>query len=168
MVASLQNEGLAKKVQRFSAENETLKSQSSSGSVRTVTMANGVARLNKPTSFSGAEDEFSDWDFALTCFVGTMDATLLKELQVVASDPRVRRIPTDDAGGERARTLYNILALLTTRKPRKMKREAPDQKGYEAYRSLALKYRSRDAHGETTLAIKVMNFNFGGIDNMES
>ena len=48
-----------------------------------------------------------------------------------------------------------------------MVREAPDQKRYEAYRSLVLKYGSRDAHGETTLLIKVMNFNFGDIDIME-
>ena len=75
MLASLQEEvkGLAETVQRLPVENETLKNQSSSGSVRT--MANKVARLNKPTTFSGAEDEFNDWDFALTCFVGTMDAT---------------------------------------------------------------------------------------------
>ena len=66
MLASLQEEakGLAERVQRLSAENETVKSQSSSGSVRTVTMANEVARLNKPTTFSGEEHELSDWDFA--------------------------------------------------------------------------------------------------------
>ena len=63
-------------------------------------MANEVARLNTPTS----EDEFSDWDFALTCFVGTMDGTLLKELQAVASDPSVQGTPTDEARKERART----------------------------------------------------------------
>ena len=49
-----------------------------------------------------------------------------------------------------------------------MVREVPDQNGYEVYRSLVLKYGSRDAHGETTLLIKVMNFNFGGIDAMET
>ena len=170
MLASLQEEvkGLAETIQRLSSESESLKSQSSSGAVRTMTMANEVARLNKPTAFSGAEDEFSDWDFALTCFVGTMDATLLKELQAVASYPRVKRIPTDEAGGESARMLYNILALLTTKGPRKMVREGHDQSGYEAYRSLVLRYGSRDAHGETTLLIKVMNFNFGDIDNMDS
>ena len=99
-------------------------------------MANEVARLNKPTAFSGAQDGLSDWDFALTCFVATMDATLLKELQAVASDPRVKRIPTDEAGGERARTFYDILALLTTKGPRKMVREIPDPNGYEAHRSI--------------------------------
>ena len=78
-------------------------------------MANEVARLNKPTAFSGAEDKYSDWDFALTCFVGTMDGTLLKELQAVASDPRLKRTPTDEAEKERARTLSSILALLTTK-----------------------------------------------------
>ena len=93
---------------------------------------------------------------------------LLNELQAVASDPRVKIIPTDDAGGGRARTLYNILALLTTKEPRKMVREVPDQDWYEAYRSLVLRYGSRDAHGEATLLIKVINFNFGDIDNMES
>ena len=49
-----------------------------------------------------------------------------------------------------------------------MVREVPDQNGYEAYRSLVLGYGSRDAHGVTTLLIKVMNFNFGHIDVMES
>ena len=44
-----------------------------------------------------------------------------------------------------------------------MVREVP-----EAYRSLVLRYGSRDAHAETTLLIKVMNFNFGDIDVMES
>ena len=49
-----------------------------------------------------------------------------------------------------------------------MVREVPDQNGYEAYRSLVLRYGSRDAHGETALLIKVMNFNFGDIDAMET
>ena len=49
-----------------------------------------------------------------------------------------------------------------------MVREVPDQNGYEAYRSLALRDGSRDAHGETTLLIKVMNFNYGDIDAMET
>ena len=49
-----------------------------------------------------------------------------------------------------------------------MVREVPDQNGYEAYRSLVLRYGSRDTHGETTLLIKVMNFKFGEIDIMES
>ena len=96
-----------------------------------------------------------------------MDGTLLKELQAVASDPRVKRTPTNEAGKERARTLYDILALLTIKGPRKMVREVPDQNEYEAYRCLALRYGSRDAHGETTLLIKVMKFNFGDIDVVE-
>ena len=97
LLAGLQEEvrGLSQTVQRLSSENETLMSQSTVGAVRTVTMANEVARLNKPTAFSGAEEEFSDWDFALTCFLGTMDGTLLTELDAVAVDPRVKRIPTD-------------------------------------------------------------------------
>ena len=119
-------------------------------------------------AFSGAEEEYSDWEFALTCFVGTMDGTLLTELRAVAANPRVKRVPTDEAGNERARMLYNILALLTTKGPRKMVREVPDRNGYEAYRSLVLRYGSRDAHGETALLIKVMNFNFGDIDAMET
>ena len=49
-----------------------------------------------------------------------------------------------------------------------MVREVPDQNGHEAYRSLVLRYGRRDAHGETTLLIKVMNFNFGDIDAMET
>ena len=49
-----------------------------------------------------------------------------------------------------------------------MVREVPDQNGYEAYRSLVLRYERRDAHGETTLLIKVMNPNFGDIDAMET
>ena len=72
-------QGLAETVQRLSSEDET----PTAGAVRIETMANEVARLNKPTAFSGAEDECSDWDFALTCFVGTMDGPLLKELQAV-------------------------------------------------------------------------------------
>ena len=111
MLAGLQKElkGLAETVQRLSSQNETLRTQSTAGAVRTLTM-----RLNKPTAFSGAEDEYSDWDFAL-CFVGTMDGTLLEELHAVASDPRLKRTPTDEAEKERARTLYSILALLTTK-----------------------------------------------------
>ena len=103
MLASLQEEvkGLAETVLRLSAENVILKSQSSSEAVRSVTMANEVARLNKPSAFTGTEDEFSDWDFALKCFVGTMDGTLLEELQAVSSDPRTKRVPTDEAGKER-------------------------------------------------------------------
>ena len=123
VLAGLQDEvrGLSKKVQRPASENETLRSQSTVGAVRTVTMANEVARLNKPTAFSGAEEEYSNWEVALTCFVGTMDGTLLTELRTVAANPRVKRVPTDEAGNERARTLYNILSLLTT-KGRKMVR----------------------------------------------
>ena len=134
--------------------------QSCSGAVRTMTTANDVARLNKPTAFSAAEDEFSDWDFALTCFVGTMDATLLKELQAVAFETGAKRIRQMKLE-ERERTLCNILAFQMTKAPRKMVREIPDQNGYEAYRSLVLRYGSRDARGETTLLIKVMNFHFG-------
>ena len=100
MLAGLQAEvkGLAETVQRLSSENDTLRIQSTAGALRIVTMANEVARLNKPTAFSGAEDEYNDWDLALTCFVGTMDGTLLKELQTAASDPRVKRTRTDEAG----------------------------------------------------------------------
>ena len=75
--------------------SETLKSQSTVGAVRIVTVANEVARRNKPTAFSGAEEDYSDWEFALTCFVGTMDGTLLTELRTVAASPRVKRVPTD-------------------------------------------------------------------------
>ena len=117
-------------------------------------MASEVARLHKPTAFSGGEEEYSDWEFALTCFVGTVDGTLLTELRVVGANPRVKRVPTDDAGNERARTLYNILALLTTRGPRNIVREVPDQNGCGAYRNLVLGHGSRDAHGETALLIK--------------
>ena len=62
MLAGLQEEvtRLAETVQRLSSENETLWTQSTAGAVRTVTMANEVARLNMPTAFSGAEDEYSD------------------------------------------------------------------------------------------------------------
>ena len=49
-----------------------------------------------------------------------------------------------------------------------MEREVPDQNGYEPHRSLMLRYGSRDAHSETALLIKVMNFNFGDIDAMET
>ena len=57
LLASLQEvvRGLSETVQRLSSENETLRSQSTVGAVGTVTMANKVARLNKPTAFSGAE-----------------------------------------------------------------------------------------------------------------
>ena len=100
MLAGLQDEvrGLSETVQRLASENETLRSQSTVGAVRTVTMANEVARLNKPTAFSDAEEEYSDWEFALTCFVGTMDGTLLTKLRSVAANPRVKRVPTDEAG----------------------------------------------------------------------
>ena len=49
MLAGLQDEvrGLSETVQRLASENETLSSQSTVGAVRTVTMANEVARLNK-------------------------------------------------------------------------------------------------------------------------
>ena len=70
-----------------------------------VTMANEVARLNKPTAFSGAEEEYSDWEFARTCFVGTMDGTLLTELQAVASDPKGEANP-DRPRGTRGRERY--------------------------------------------------------------
>ena len=87
----------------------------------------------------------------------------------ISSDPVMKRNPTDDAGKERARTLYNILALLTDKGVQeKMVREVPEQNGYEAYRCLVMRYGSRDAHGETTLLIRVMNFNFGDIEAMES
>ena len=144
MLAGIQDEvrGVSETVQRLASENETLRSQSTVGAVRTVTMANEVARLNKPTAFSGAEEEYSDWEFALTCVVGTMDGTLT-ELQAVAADPRVKRIPTDEAGNETARTVHNILALLTTKRPRKMVREVPDRNGYEPYRSLGEQRRTR-------------------------
>ena len=57
MLAGLQDEvrGPSETVQRLASENETLRSQSTVGAVRTVTMANEVARLNKPAAFSGAE-----------------------------------------------------------------------------------------------------------------
>ena len=97
--------GLSETVQRPAYENQTLRSQSTVGAVRTVTMANEVARLNKPTAFGGAEEEYSVWEFALACFVGTMDGTLLTELRAVAANPRVKRVPTDEAGNEIARTL---------------------------------------------------------------
>ena len=56
VLAGLQDEvrGLGETVQRLAFENETLRSQSTVGAVRTVTMANEVARLNMPTAFSGA------------------------------------------------------------------------------------------------------------------
>ena len=54
-------------------------------------MANEVARLNKPTASSGPENEFSDLDFALTCFVGTMDATLLQH-PGTADDQKPRKM----------------------------------------------------------------------------
>ena len=101
MLAGLQQEvkRLAETVQR--PQKKTL---------RTVTMANEVARLNKPTGFIGDEDEYGDWDFALTCFVGTIDGTLLKELQSNSIGPKGEANP-----GRRSweRELYNILALRT-------------------------------------------------------
>ena len=47
---------LAETVQQLSSEHETLRTQSTAGAVKTVTMANEVVWLNKPTAFSGAED----------------------------------------------------------------------------------------------------------------
>ena len=81
-----------------------------------------------------------------------MDGTLLTELRTVEAKPRVKRVLTDEAGNERARTLYNILAL--DEGTAKMVREVPDQNGYETYRSLVLRYGSTNAHGETALLIK--------------
>ena len=115
---------------------------------------------------AGLQDEVRG--LTLTCFVGTMDGTLLTELRAVAPNPRVKRIPTNEAGNERARTLYNILALLTTKGTRKMVREVPDQNGCVSYRSLVLRYGSRDAHGETAHMIKVMNFHFGDTSAMDT
>ena len=40
--------------------------------------------------------------------------------------------------------------------------------GTKRTETLVLRYGSRDAHAEITLLIKVMNFNFGDIDNVES
>ena len=97
-----------------------------------------------------------------------MDGTLVQELQAISSDPVMKRTPTDDAGKERARTLHNILALFTTKGPRKMVREVLEQNGHEACRFLVMRYWSRDAHGETSFLIRVMNFNFGDIEAMES
>ena len=88
--------GLAETVQRLSAENMVLKSQTSSEAVRSVTMANEVARLNKPSVFTETEDEFSDRDSALTCFVGTMDGTLVQELNHIVG-------PWDEANPDRRR-----------------------------------------------------------------
>ena len=58
VLAGLQDEvrGLSETVQRLASENETLRSPSTVGAVRTVTMANEVARLNDPTAFNGAEE----------------------------------------------------------------------------------------------------------------
>ena len=57
--------------------------------------------------------------------------------------------PKSEANPDRrARTLYNILALLTEKN--------------------GARYGSRVAHGERTLLIKVMNFNFGDIDVIET
>ena len=82
MLASLQEEvkELAETVQRLSSENETIRTQTTAGAVRTVTMANEVALLSKPTAFSGAEDEYSGWGFALTCFVGTTTSVRQRKL----------------------------------------------------------------------------------------
>ena len=86
VLAGLQDEmrGLSEKVQRLASENETLRSQSTVGAVRTVTMAN--------------EEEYSDWEFVLTCFVGKMDGMMLTELRAVAANLRVKRVPTDESG----------------------------------------------------------------------
>ena len=43
-----------------------------------------------------------------------------------------------------------------------------DQNVYEAHRSLVPRYGRIDGYGKTTLLVKVMNFNFGDIDVMES
>ena len=64
--------------------------------------------------------------------MGTMDGTLLTDLRAVAANPRVKKSRQTKLG-TRGRGQYNILALLTTKGPRKMVREVPDQNGYEAY-----------------------------------
>ena len=55
----------------------------------------------------------------------------------------------DEATIERARTLNNNLALLTT---------VPSQNGFEPM------WRAKDAHDETMLLMKIMNFAFGDLE----
>ena len=52
--------------------------------------------------FNGAEEDFGDWDFPQTCFVGAMDPTQLSEMKAVAANPGTKRVPTDEAGVKRA------------------------------------------------------------------
>ena len=89
------SERTCRNVQRLASENESLRSQSTVGAVRTVTMANEVARLNKPIAFSGAEDEYSDCELCADVLRGY-------DGRHAAADPRVKRTPTDEAGKERA------------------------------------------------------------------
>ena len=170
MLAGLQDEvgGLSETVQRLTSENETVWRQSTVGTVRTVKMANEVAKLNKPTAFSGAEEEHGDWEFALTCFVGTMDGTLLTELRAVGSKPKSEANLDGRSWEREGEDVLQYPGTADDEGTAKNGARGTRPNGYEAYRSLVLRFGSRDAHGETTLLIKVMNFNFGDIDAMET
>ena len=122
-------------------------------------MANEVARLDKPTAISSAEDEYSDWDFALACFVGTMDGTLLKELQAVAADPRVKRTPTDEAGNVRPRTLHNILGNADDKGAKKDGTRSTRARRVRSAPKPRVEIREQRRTRKNTLLIKVMDFN---------
>ena len=163
LLARLQEEakGLAETVLRLSVDNMVLKSKTSSETLRSVTMANEVARLNKLSVFTRTEDVFSDWDSGLTCFVGTMDGTLVQELQAISSVPGTKRTPTDDAGKERARTPYNKYPGTVDDKG--TKKDGARSTRAKRVRSVQM---SRVEIQEQRCARG--NFNFGDIEAMES
>ena len=68
-LVNIQSDDEATAIEEAKRLSETVQRLASVGAVRTVTMTNEAARLNKPTVFSGAEEDHSDWEFAPTCFV---------------------------------------------------------------------------------------------------
>ena len=84
---------LTESVQRLSSETRVR-----SGAIGWVGTATEGAPLNKPSAFSRTEEEFSDFHLSLTCFVGTMDFTLLVEMRTTADHPNTRLIPIVKAG----------------------------------------------------------------------
>ena len=114
-----------------------------------------VARLNKPSALSGIEEELSVWDFAPRCFVGTVDSTMLREMEMEAYSPNTRRIPKATTGGHEFSTTTWLSWL------RKDCERLSEGARPEPDRSFASRHGARDAHGEIALLINIVNFNFG-------
>ena len=122
----------------------------------------------KPKTFSGVDSEFSDWDFTVRCHVASVSSEMGKDMERVGqSCTKVVPLQNDPLELERSRTLFSMIALLTEKHARKIVRATPDMNGLEAYRRLVERFGGRDEQGETSMLIRVMNFDFGTIDEME-